>query len=96
MLEESEKIKTLSKFVPPRFDLIACVYLDKTESAWNETNLWATKTEGPIVVKQLLKITSEKKITSERKFSDISTKMDAIHKAVDSERHHPNVMDYYK
>ena len=64
--------------------------LDKTESAWNETNLWATKTEGPIVVKQLLKITSE------RKFSAISTKFDAIHKAVDSERHHPNVMDYYK
>ena len=36
-------------------------YLDKTESAWHETNLFCTKEEGPVVVKQLLKIKNEEK-----------------------------------
>ena len=33
--------------------------IDKTDSAWFETKLIGTKDEGPIVVKQLLKIKSD-------------------------------------
>ena len=70
--------------------LIVVFNVDKTESPWHETILRTTKEEGPLVVKQLLKI----KNTS--KFADLHLKMNKLHKLINSERYHPNVMDYYK
>ena len=64
--------------------------LDKTESAWHETNLFCTKEEGPVVVKQLLKIKTEEK------FQPLNEQMRTVHESLDSERRHPNVMGYYK
>lgn len=64
--------------------------VDKTESAWHETNLFSTKDEGPLVVKQLLKIKSEDK------FAALQAQMGHINRAIDRVKHHPNVMTYYQ
>lgn len=42
------------------------------------------------MIKQLLKIKNEEK------FRTIKTQMESVHRAIDTERKHPNVMDYHK
>ena len=53
--------------------------------------MFETREEGPLVVKQLLKIKS-----SNDKFNALQAQLAHIHGAIDPVQQHPNVMTYYK
>ncbi len=63
---------------------------DKTESPWHETNLFSTKDEGPIVVKQLHKYTEQEDVDALR------DQMALIANTFDPEKRHPNLLLYHQ